>query len=378
METTSGADGGSLCPHPSRPSACVVAVGSPMWDTTAAVDDAFLQQHNLRLGDATAVATPAALADLKAAACAASSRQPLSSIGGCASNTAKVLACLGHPAALCGGIGRDEIAVSFRGALRACGLHDLTRNLADDAGGCAETGEVLCLVTPCGERTFAYLPGASATLTAAGLRDALRSFVGSHGGLALMYLDAYTLLCPGAMPEEGMASARQMGALVALNMGSQGIVASMKERLWSILQAGLCDAVFMNESEAKELCGTIEGADSSISADGGSISSECACKSVAALCQLTVVTLGVRGAWISASRGAAPEFHSVPPADGVVDSTGAGDFFAGGFLSAWLRGQPMATCMEWGAAAAVSVLGVFGTDLGDDGRETLRARLLRE
>jgi len=371
METSLGTNGGSVHPPALQLSACVVAVGSPMWDTTAAVDDAFLQQHELRLGDATAVATPAALADLKAAACAVSSRQPFSSIGGCASNTAKVLACLGHTAALCGGIGRDDIAVSFRSALGTCGLHDLTRNLADDAGGCTETGEVLCLVTPCGERTFAYLPGASATLTASGLLDALSSFVGCQGGLALVYFDAYTLLCPGAMPEEGMASARQIGALVALNMGSQGIVASMKERLWALLQAGLCDAVFMNESEAKELCGTDEGAD-------GSMSSESACKSVAALCQLTVVTLGARGAWISASLGAAPEFHSVPPADEIVDSTGAGDFFAGGFLSAWLQGQPTGTCMEWGVAAAVAVLGVFGTDLGDDGRETLRATLLKK
>merc|ERR1712032_1599213 len=144
------------------------------------------------------------------------------------------------------------------------------------------------------------------------------TFAGRQGSLALVYFDAYTLLCPCAMPEEGMASARQMGALVALNMGSQGIVSSMKERLWALLHAGLCDAVFMNESEAKELCGNVEGAD-------GSMSSESACKLVAALCRLTVVTLGVRGAWISASRGAAPEFHPVSPADAVVDSTGAGD-----------------------------------------------------
>ncbi|CAK0843594.1 unnamed protein product [Prorocentrum cordatum] len=107
-------------------------------------------------------------------------------------------------------------------------------------------------------------------------------------------------------------------------------------------------------------------------------SPEEACRAASALCELAVVTLGSGGVWVARGRGAEPRLHPVQPAEPakVVDSTGAGDFFAGGFLGAWLRGLPEEECVRWGSAAAVAVLSAFGTDLGRAGWEALRAECM--
>ena len=73
-----------------------------------------------------------------------------------------------------------------------------------------------------------------------------------------------------------------------------------------------------------------------------------------------MLTLGSEGLWTCAHREL--QFHPVEPLD-VVDSTGAGDFFAGGFLAAYLRALPLKSCVAWGSQAACQVLQTFGTDL---------------
>merc|ERR1712061_129442 len=104
----------------------------------------------------------------------------------------------------------------------------------------------------------------------------------------------------------------------------------------NLLREGLCNAIMMNHEEAAALCGNSENSDSP------SAASQCCedssprqrakrcCAVVSQHCDLTVVTMGINGLWVSAARGAAPVHYDVTRCDDVVDSTGAGDFFAGG------------------------------------------------
>ncbi|CAK9096621.1 Adenosine kinase 2 (AK 2) (Adenosine 5'-phosphotransferase 2) [Durusdinium trenchii] len=106
--------------------------------------------------------------------------------------------------------------------------------------------------------------------------------------------------------------------------------------------------LFLNEAEAEAL-------------GEGTLDPETMCRQLGEHCELTVLTLGSQGLWTCMAGSC--EFHAVHPLDEVVDSTGAGDFFAGGFLSAWLQQEKKSECIAWGVEAAQRVLQVFGTDL---------------
>ncbi|OLQ08713.1 Inosine-guanosine kinase [Symbiodinium microadriaticum] len=330
----------------------VVAVGSPNWDTMAFVPDTFLSEHGLGRGDATPLDDGAAFRALKESAKGLSART-LSQCGGCACNTAKVLSCLGCQTFFCGCVGGDVVASEFREALCQLGMVDLCAEAFD-----RDSGEVLCLVTDDGERSFAYRTGvASDALEAAALSAALDRVAGQSGKVDLVYFDAYSLLCPGSTAEEGLRKARSLGAKTGMNLGSSGIVRAQQKRLWQLLRDGELDVIMLNQDEAAALFGE-------------DMSPSDICGALSEHCELAVLTLGSTGLWVAQERGP-PEFQRVEPLAEVVDSTGAGDFFAGGFLAAWLRREP-SNCTPWGYASATAVLQVFGTDLGPEGWHRLR------
>ncbi|CAE7756233.1 pfkB, partial [Symbiodinium pilosum] len=157
--------------------------------------------------------------------------------------------------------------------------------------------------------------------------------------------------------KEGLRKARRLGAQAGINLGSSGIVCAQRERLWQLLREPLFDVIMLNEDEAKAL----------FSEDA---SPREVCANLSEFCQLVVLTLGSKGLYVA--NGGEVEFNSVEAIHEVVDSTGAGDFFAGGFLAAWLR-QQLASCTPWGYEAAAAVLRIFGTELGPEGWQQLRA-----
>eukprot|EP00434_Breviolum_minutum_P009677 symbB.v1.2.008519.t1/scaffold527.1/size293072/17 len=300
---------------------CVVAVGSPNWDTMAYVPDSFLSEQGLPRGDATPFSESNDFVRLKASAAAVSSVS-VSQCGGCACNTAKVLACLGCDTAFCGSVGSNSVGQQFQDGLAQYGVKDLTIQAKD-----LDTGEVLCLVTPDGERTFAYRTGvASDSLVASDLCGAIDVATTRIGPIGLVYFDIYTFLCPENTAEEGILKAHALGAKVGINLGSSGIVRSQQHRLWGLLEKGYINVIFLNEDEALALT-------SSETSDPETF--KALCQRLGQHCEVTVLTLGSTGLWTCIAGDV--EFHSATPLREVVDSTGAGDFFAGGFLSAWLR-----------------------------------------
>lgn len=302
---------------------CVVAVGSPNWDTMAYVPDSFLSEQGLPRGDATPFSDSNDFERLKAAAAAVSSSL-VSQCGGCACNTAKVLACLGCDTAFCGSLGSNSVGQCFREGLFQYNLKDLTIQAKD-----VDTGEVLCLVTPDGERSFAYRTGvASDSLAAADLCEAI-DHATKNGPIDLVYFDIYTFLCPENAAEAGILKARALGAKVGINLGSSGIVRSQQHRLWGLLEKGEIDVIFLNEDEASALA--------------PSDAFEALCQRLGRHCEVAVLTLGSSGLWTCMASDL--QFHAVLPLDEVVDSTGAGDFFAGGFLSAWLQQETRSECV---------------------------------
>lgn len=292
---------------------------------------------------------------VKGLAVASASEPAVKGVGGCAANAAKVLACHRLVVGFCGGIGLDAAGSSLREGLEHHQLVDKT--MAPEGDPSAVTGEVLCLVTPGGERTFAYHPGASSSLSPLSLGRALKEF-SAAGRLSLVYFDVYTLLCPDELLERGVQEAKLHGAKSGLNLGSPGIVTEQRERLWRLIRSGNLGVLTMNAQEALALCNA-EPAE--------------ACREVAQHCELTAVTLGADGVWLSFGPQAVPELHKVASAPTVLDSTGAGDFFAGGLLGAWLEGHPAPECVQRGALAARVVLNVLGTNLSEESWESLRS-----
>lgn len=350
----------------------VLTVGSLMLDTTIRVPDGFPVLRGLAKGNATRVANAGKLKDLAAAALeAAGGAGPQAfstALGGCAVNTAKALVALGIPVAHCGAVGSDAAAGQLRQALVTHGIGDesVAHRGNGDPPAQMPSGEVLCLVTPDSERTFAYNTGVSALRpTSADLCLAIARAASTEVGLGLVYFDVYSLHCPGQLLEDGLRAARSHGALTGLNLGSSGMVEESRDRLWAALNAGLVDVLTLNAAEACALCLGLPAAGDADSCRGDATAAEADLALVRPHCRLVVLTLGADGVWVAGKDEAPSRFAAsrLPVGASAVDSTGAGDYFAGGFLAGFLRGLPSELCARWGAESALAIIQKVGVDL---------------
>jgi fructokinase len=255
------------------------------------------------------------------------------SSGGSAGNTCAVAAALGARVGYLGKVADDALGQVFAHDIRAAGVHFPTAPLQ----GGAPTARCLILVTPDAQRTMNTFLGACVAFSPADVDAA------EVARAKVTYLEGY-LFDPPAAQEAFRAAARAAhaaGRQVALSLSDAFCVERHREAFRQLVREEV-DILFANEAEVTALYQT---------------GFEAAAAQAAEEVALVALTRSERGSLILAGG----ERHEVAAAPAtVVDTTGAGDAYAAGFLAALTRGLPLPDCGRWGSIAAAEVISHFG------------------
>lgn len=307
----------------------VVGIGNAIVDVVATTTSAFLEQHDLAKGRMILIDDDAATRIYGAMG------QAIEYSGGSAANTIAGLASLGGRGAFIGKTRDDQLGEVFRHDLKALGVHFPTPPLQQGPA----TARSFILVTPDAHRTMATYLGAATQLTpddvdAATIRSA-----------AITYLEGYLFDPPLAKSafRRALELAHAAGNRVALTLSDAFCVERHRGDFLALLRSGV-DVLFANESEIKRLIGSDRVADIR-----SQLSSEVA---------ITVITRSEHGSQI-VTAGEEHDIATVPLAP-VLDTTGAGDLYASGFLYGLAQGFDLARCGKLGSLCAAEVIGHFG------------------
>jgi len=287
----------------------LIGVGSPIMDLLAPVPEAFLAHVPGQKGGMVLVddAEMQRLLDLLP-------DPPASSNGGSAGNVAFTAARLGLHTTFLGKLGDDALARTYRRRFVAAGI-----NPDRFKRGALPNARCLALVTPDAQRTLRTCLGAAMTLSPAEISpDDFRGCRHAH-------VEGY-LVFNRALAEAVLAAARAAGCTVSLDLSSFEVVQASRDWLFAEFGRGI-DVVFANEDEVRAFFPDAND-------DYATLARGLADHGV-----LAAVKLGRDGAWIA--RGG--ELHRIPPVavPNVVDTNGAGDAWAAGFLFGYLRGWPL-------------------------------------
>lgn len=308
----------------------VVAIGDAIVDVIAACDDAFLEARGFEKGSMRLLSGDEAR-ELYSAI------PPAREIsGGSAANSMAGVAALGLRTAFVGQIARDQLGAIFAHDMQSLGVRFETPAIE----GPPPTGVCLILVTPDGQRTMSTFPGASYELSSSALDpELIRS-------AAVTFLEGYLWgpQKPRAAMLEAARIAREAERSIAFTLSESLCIGDRRENVLGMLENGLVDILFGNEFEMRDLtgCTSIEECIELLSFKVGTL----------------VVTRGEKGA-IGVDGDERFEVPAVPVSK-VVDTTGAGDLFAAGFLASRLRGCSLKRCLEAGTIAAAEIISHFG------------------
>jgi sugar/nucleoside kinase (ribokinase family) len=308
----------------------VVALGSAIVDVLSHCDDDFVAGHGLVKGTM-------ALVDAERAEAVYASMGPGVEVsGGSAANTAAGVASLGGRAAFVGKVADDEMGRIFSHDLRATGVAYTTPPAPVSNG--RGTARCLILVTPDAQRTMNTFLGVAGELGAGDVDEAL------VGSAAVVYVEGYLVGLPSAEGalRRAVKAAHAAGRRVALTLSDPVWVAERREEFLALLAD--VDVVLANEAEARALTGQ-EDIDAALAL-------------LSRACPVVAVTRSEQGAVVTDGR----ETAAVPaaPVPQVVDTTGAGDLFAAGFLRGLTAGLPLSGCARLGCLAAAEVISHVG------------------
>ncbi|NLR39462.1 adenosine kinase [Novosphingobium sp. ERW19] len=314
----------------SEPLYDVIAIGNAIVDVMAPCEDADIERLGLAKGGMTLVDTARAqeLYDAMGPAREIS--------GGSAANTLAGLAALGAKCAFIGQVANDQLGEVFAHDIRAGGIDFQTPARAEEP----PTARCLIFVSPCGQRTMNTFLGASQFLPAEALDDA------QIASASVLYLEGY--LWDPEEPRKAMrraiAAARNAGRKVAFTLSDAFVISRHGDDFRALIADGQIDILFANEHELAALTG-IEDFHAGI-------------EQIAAKVPTVVVTRSENGAH-AISNG---EHAHVPaePIAKVIDTTGAGDLFAAGFLYGYVRNKPLAESLTLGAVCAAEVISHYG------------------
>ncbi len=258
------------------------------------------------------------------------------SLGGSAGNTIRAMARLGIRTGFIGKVGEDNTGEFYEQALRNIGVAPYILRSEHKSGKCVS------LISPDGERTFVTHLGAALDLTA----DEIDATV--FDSYDYLYIEGY-LVQDHDLIRRTIERAKEHGLKVAIDLASFNVVEENREFLLDIVERHV-DILFANEDEARTFIGEEEPRN--------------ALYKISQMCELAVVKIGTRGALIK--RGNEEVHVGIMAAAKRVDTTGAGDFYAAGFMVGLCEGLTLRECGTMGAITAGKVIEVVGTTLSEE------------
>jgi sugar/nucleoside kinase (ribokinase family) len=267
------------------------------------------------------------------------------SIGGSSANTIKGLAHLGHQTAFVGKIGQDPAGEIFKKSLKELNITSLLLPAN------SPTGQLVCFVTPDGERSFRNFLGASQELQASDLTSTM------FQNVKLVHIEGYTLL-NHPLTEKAMQLAKEANALVSFDLSSFEITEDYRPEIIHLI-THYVDILFANIDETKTLT---------------HLPPEKGCDVLKDMCNIAVVMMGINGCWVGQDQSKiwCPAYPVHP-----IDTTGAGDLFAAGFLHGFLTGKSLPTCAHYGALTAAAVVKVYGAEIPKSAWEKLQKVIMK-
>ncbi|MBO4603277.1 MAG: adenosine kinase [Salinivirgaceae bacterium] len=259
---------------------------------------------------------------------------PKISAGGSAANTIHGLARLGAKCGFIGKTSRDKLGTLFRQDLADSGVEP---HILDSQSA---TGHAIALVTPDSERTFATHLGAAVELTAAELDAKV------FAQYDFFYIEGY-LVQNHDLIETAIKIARSQNMKVAIDLASYNVVAENLDFLRRISKEYV-DIIFANEEEAKAFTGK---------------EAEAAADELAAMCDIAVVKVGKRGSII---RQGDKEYRTGIIEANCIDTTGAGDYYAAGFMFGLASDYSLDRCGRLGALLSGKVIESLGAQISPE------------
>lgn len=328
-----------------QPSIDVLAIGNAIVDVLAPCGDELIESLGMARGGMTLIDTDRAhgLYDAMGPAREIS--------GGSAANTLAGLSALGAKCSFIGQVAEDQLGEVFAHDIRAAGISFATEPRAGDP----PTARCLIFVTPDGQRTLNTYLGASQYLPATALDEV------AIADAAILYLEGYLWDPeePRAAMRKAIATARNAGRKVAFTLSDGFVIDRHGEDFRAMVDAGEIDILFANEAELAVMTGEDDF--------------EAGLAQLAPKLPVLVVTRSEQGAVaVSGSKRA-----DVPaePIDRVVDTTGAGDLFAAGFLFGHVRGRSLGGCLRMGAICACEIISHYGARPEADLKALLAGRM---
>jgi sugar/nucleoside kinase (ribokinase family) len=323
----------------------VLAIGNAIVDVIADVDDAFLEREGLTKGSMRLIDAEEAT---RLYGAMGKGRQ---ASGGSAANTSAGVAALGGKAGFIGQVAPDALGDFYTQDLRGIGVEFATP--AADLG--EPTARSMVLVTGDGHRTMNTFLGAAQHLPVAALDEA------QIADAAILYLEGY--LWDPETPRFAMVKAidvaRRAGRKVAFTLSDTFCIDRHRDGFNQLIDGGRIDILFANEAEIQALAGVphFESALALVKDKVGTL----------------VVTRSEKGA-VALSGDQRAEVGA-EPVSAVVDTTGAGDLFAAGFLAGQAQGRSLEDSLRIGAIAAAEIISHYGARPEADLQALVAARL---
>jgi fructokinase len=310
------------------PTLDLLGIGNAIVDVLAREQDGFLAQHGMQRGAMNLIDAA------KAEAIYGGMGPGVESSGGSAGNTCAVAAALGARVGFLGKVADDELGRTFGHDIRAAGVAFPTAPLS----GGAPTARCLILVAPDGQRTMNTFLGACVHF---GEDDVDEAAVASA---AVTYLEGYLFDPPAAQAafRRAAAIAHGAGRRIALTLSDPFCVGRHRDAFRALVREQV-DILFANEAEILSLYET-EDFDEAV-------------RLVRAEVGIAALTRSEQGSVVIS--GERTEVIAAVPTT-VVDTTGAGDAYAAGFLAALTQGRDLGECGRWGSVAAAEIISHFG------------------
>ncbi|CAN5538658.1 adenosine kinase [soil metagenome] len=309
----------------------VVAIGNAIVDVLAQAEDAFIEGEGMTKG-----AMQLIFSAEEADALYAKMGPGREVSGGSAANTVAGMAALGAKCGFIGQVADDQLGQVFAHDIRAAGIRFDTPSRSGDPS----TGRCLVFVSPDGQRTMNTFLGASHYLPGAALdRDLIAD-------AAYLYIEGYLWDPeePRAAMRAAIEVARDAGRKIAFTPSAEFVIDRHRADFLDLIDRGFIDVMFSNEEEFLALT-EAASIDDGVARMGGKI-------------ETLVVTRSSDGA--CAIQGGARTEVPAEHIDHVVDTTGAGDLFAAGFLTGQAKGRSMEESLRMGAICAAEIISHVG------------------